>query len=143
MPTTPIVIPLIVAGLTLGSLLVSEKRKLTGKRLLGVSFLSGLLNAVYALIVYTLFPPTTFSRFGGGNFGGGPFAGATFTGSTTFQFRGAGGATSESSFVILSFITGLLIVLVVVGIALLYARRKAGQTEEEIEEPKLEEQEEI
>ena len=143
MPTTPTVIPLIVAGLVLGSLLASEKHEISKRKLLGVSLLGGFLNAANALIVYMLFPPTTFSRFGGGNFAGGTFAGATFTGSSTFQFRGGGaaGATSESSFVILSFITGLLIVLIVVGVALLYARRKAGQAEEETEEIKPEEKE--
>jgi hypothetical protein len=150
MPTTPTVIPLIVAGLTLGSLLVSQKRKMPKKRLLGVSLVGGLLNAANALIVYTLFPPTTFSRFGGGNFAGSPFAGATFTGSSTFQLRGAAGATSETSFILLSFITGLLIVIVVVGVALIYVRYKGGHAEEqleetgqleELEEPKLEEKE--
>ena len=138
MPTAPTLIPLIVAGLMLGSLLVSEKRKVTKKRLLGVSLLSGLLNAANAFIVYTLFPPVTFSRFGGGN-----FAGGTFTGSSTFQFRGAGGGGGETSFVLLSFLTGILIVIVVVGAALAYVRYRGGQTEEELEEPKQEEQEEI
>jgi hypothetical protein len=152
MPTTPTVIPLIVAGLVLGSMLVSEKRKMSKKRLLGVSLLGGLLNAANALIVYALFPPTS-SRFGGGTFGGGAFAGATFTGSSTFQFRGAAGATSEPSFLILSFLTGLLIVIVVVGAALAFVRYKGGHMEEEmgeagpegqeeLEEPKQEEQEE-
>ena len=140
MPTTPTVIPLIVAGLMLGSLLVSEKRKVSKKKLLGISLLGGLLNAANAFIVYTLFPPTTFSRFGAGNFGGGAFAGGSFTGASTFQFRGA---TSEGSFILLSFITGLLIVIVVVGVALLYVRYKGGHTEEEPGEAKQEEQEEL
>jgi len=143
MPTTPTVIPLIVAGLMLGSLLVSEKRKVSKKKLLGVALLGGLLNAANAFIVYMLFPPTTFSRFGGGSFAGSAFAGGTFTGSSTFQFRGAAGATSESSFIFLSFITGLLIVIVVVGVALLYVRYKGGHTEEESGEAKPEEQEEL
>jgi len=140
MPTTPTAIPLIVAGLMLGSLLVSEKRKVSKRKLLGVSLLGGLLNAANAFVVYTLFPPTTFTRFGGGNFGGGTFAGGTFTGSSTFQFRGAAaGATSESSFILLSFITGVLIVIVVVGVALAYVRYKGGHKEEELEEPETKE----
>jgi len=144
MPTAPMVIPLIVAGVLLGSLLVSEKgKRVTKKKLLGVSLVSGLLNAANAYIVYALFPPTTFSRFGGGNFGGGAFAGGTFTGSSTFQFRGAGAGGGETSFLLLSFITGVLIVIVVVGAALVYVRYKGGQAEEELEEPKEEEQEEI
>ena len=128
----------------LGSLLASEKRKVSKKKFLGVSLVGGLLNAVNAYLVYMLFPPTTFSRFGGGNFGGGAFAGATFTGSATFQYRGAAaGANSETSFILLSFLTGLLIVIVVVGIALLYARYKGGHAEEEPEEPELEEEEDL
>jgi len=159
MPTAPTLIPLIVAGLMLGSLLVSQKAKVTKKKLLGASVLAGLLNAINAYAVYLLFPPTT-SRFGGGNFGGGNFGGGfgggTFTGSTTFQYRGGGfGATSLGSFVLLSFVTGLLIVIVVVGVALLYVRYKTPKTEEEepeiaeegqqeeLEEPKQEDQEEI
>jgi len=145
MPTIPTVIPLIVAGVVLGSLLVSEKRKISKKKLLGVSLLGGLLNAANALIVYMLFPPpTTFSRFAGGNFGGGAFAGGTFTGSSTFQFRGAAaGATSETSFIALSFITGLLVVIVVVGSALAYVRYKTPKSEEEPEESEKEEQEDL
>ena len=143
MPTIPTVIPLIVAGVLLGSLLVSEKRKISKKRLLGVSLVGGLLNAANAFVVYTLFPPTTFSRLGGGAFGGGAFAGATFTGSSTFQFRGAAGATSEPSFLLLSFLTGLLIVIVVVGAALAYVRYKGGHMEEELGETKEEEPEEL
>ena len=142
MPTTPTVIPLIVAGLMLGSMLASEKRKMSKKKFLGASLVGGLLNAANAYLVYTLFPSTT-SRYGGGNFGGGTFAGGTFTGSSSFQFRGAAaGANSLTSFIVLSFLTGLLIVIVVVGIALLYARYKGGHAEEEPEEPKLEEEEE-
>ena len=142
MPTIPTVIPLVVAGLTLGSLLVSGKLKISKKKLLGVSLVSGILNAANAFITYTLFPPTSFSRFGGGNFGGGTFAGTTFTGSSSFQFRGAAGATSESSFVVSSFVTGLLIVVVVVGVALLYVRYKGGHAEEEAGETKPEEEQE-
>jgi len=137
MPTIPTVIPLIVAGLTLGSLLVSGKHKISTKKLLGVSLVSGILNAANAFVTYTLFPPTSFSRFGGGT-----FAGGTFTGSSSFQFRGAAGATSESSFVLSSFVTGLLIVVVVVGVALLYVRYKGGHEEEEAGEAKPEEEQE-
>jgi len=165
MPTAPTVIPLIVAGLMLGSMLVTQKTKVTKKKLLGASLLAGLLNAVNAYAVYLLFPATT-SRFGGGNFGGGNFGGGTGSGASSFCSanpgvctggRGALGATSVGSFLLLSFITGLLIVIVVVGVALLYVRYKTPKTEEEekepeigeegqqeeLEEPKQEDQEEI
>ena len=147
MPTAPIIIPLIVAALTVGSLLANQTCKLSKKKLLGVSILAGSLNVANAYLVYTLFPPVAFTRFSGGGFTGGGGS-STFTGgySGGYQFRGAGG--SMDSFLILSFVTGLLIVLAVVGIALLYARHKIEQSEEagevkpeeEAEENKLEQQ---
>ena len=139
MPTAPIIIPVIVAGLTLGSLLVSESHKMTKKRILGISLLSGLLNVANAYVIYLFFPPPSFNRFsGGGTFvgGGGGFTGG---GGTAFQFRSA--TSSPTSFLTLSFITGFLIVLVIVEIALFYARRKSGQSEEEESEAEKEEEE--
>lgn len=131
MSTAPIIIPVIVAGITLGSLLVSEKHKITKKKILGISLISGLLNSANAYLVYTLLSPPTFSRSSGGTFTGGGFTGGGSSGS------------SEISFLVLSFITGFLIVLAIVGIALFYARWKTGRTEEEEpEETKLEEDEE-
>jgi len=140
MPTAPIIIPVIIAGVTLGSLLVSGKRTIAKKKLLGVSLVSGLLNAANAFAVYTLFPPPSFSRFAGGTFAGG--AGFTGGSASAFQFRSA---SSPNSFLTLSFITGFLVVLAVVEIALFYARWKGGKSEEEeavpeTEEPKLEEE---
>jgi phosphate/sulfate permease len=138
MPTAPIIIPVIIAGITLGSLLVTENHKITKKKILAVSLISGLLNTANAYLVYTLFPPPTFSRITGGTFAGGGFAAG---GSTAFQLRAAG--SSVTSFLALSFITGFLVVLAIVGIALFYARRKSGQTEEEeTKESKEEETEE-
>jgi len=146
MPIVPTVIPLIVAGVVMGSMLLSGKRKITKKRVLGASVVGGLLNAANALVVYMLFPPTSFSRFGGGNFGGGNFGGSTsftFTGSSNFAYRGGGAGGGEGSFIILSFIAGLLIVLVVVGSALLYVKYKGGHAEEELSEEKEGEQEDL
>jgi len=130
MPITPIIIPMIVAGVTLGSLLVSQTRKISKKKLLTASLVSGLLNAAYAYLVYLLAPPTTFTR---GSFTGGTFAGGTFTGAFTGGggFRAAAGATSETSFLLSSFITGFLIVLAIVVVALAYVRFKGGKSEEE------------
>src|SRR5208337_3739909 len=116
MPTTPIIIPMIVAGVTLGSLLVSQTRKISKKKLLIASLVSGLLNTGYAFLIYLLAPPPTFSR--------GTFTGGTFTGSGTF--RAAAGTSSETS-----FITGFLIVLAIVLFALAYVRFKGGKSEEE------------
>jgi|SRR5208282_2233246 len=121
MPTTPIIIPMIVAGVTLGSLLVSQTRKISKKKLLIASLVSGLLNTGYAFLIYLLAPPPTFSR--------GTFTGGTFTGSGTF--RAAAGTSSETSFLLSSFITGFLIVLAIVLFALAYVRFKGGKSEEE------------
>lgn len=148
MPTAPILIPLIIAGLMLGSLLASQTRKLSKKKLLGVSAVAGFLNMADAYLVYTLFPASTYARFGGGGFTGGSSAGFTGGSSSGFQFRAA---SSEGSFLILSFITGLVIVLAVVGIALAYSRHKVGGSQEESEglskleeeETKLEEETEV
>ena len=144
MPTAPIIIPLIIAGLIVGSLLASQTRKISKKKLLGASAVAGLLNMANAYLVYTLFPSNT--RFGAGGFTGGSSAGFTGGYPAGYQFRAAG-ASSEGSFLILSFITGLLIVLAVVGIALVYARHKVGpleaeenKLEQEAEENKLEEE---
>ena len=139
MPTAPIIIPVIIAGITLGSLLASEKHKITKKKILGISLVSGLLNTANAYLVYLLFPPPTFNRPTGGTFTGGGFTGG---GSTAFQFRSAASGGGETSFLVLSFITGFLIVLAIVWIAIFYARRKTGRAEEEEPEEKLEEDEE-
>lgn len=146
MAISPIIIPLIIAGAMLGSLLVSGKRKIPKKKLLGAAILGGLLNAANAYAVYLLFPATTFRRFGSGSFSGGSFSGGsssfTFTGASAYRGAGAG-ASSLTSFLLLSFITGLLIVVVVVGAALVYVHYKGGHFEEESGEPKDEGQEEL
>lgn len=141
MPTTPIIIPIIVAGVTLGSLLVSQTRKITKRKLLTASLVSGLLNTAYAFVVYLLAPPPTFNRV--------TFTGGTFTGSFTGggEFRVAAGANSETSFLLSSFVTGILIVLAIVAVALAYVRFRGSKSEEEfaadqteqIEESKLDE----
>ena len=129
MPQTPMIIPIIIAGLTLGSVLVSEKRTLSKKKLLGVSALSGIFNLGNAYLVYQLLPPPTFNR-----------AGSQF--SQFSQFRAAATVSSESSFYVSSFIVGFLLVLAVVGIALTYAKFKSHNTgEDELEEADLEEEE--
>ena len=129
MPQTPMIIPIIIAGLTLGSVLVSEKHILSKKKLLGVSALSGILNLGNAYLVYELLPPPTFNR-----------SGSQF--SQFSQFRAAAAASSESSFYVSSFIVGFLLVLAVVGIALTYARfRSHKAAEEETEETDLEDEE--
>ena len=125
MPQAPIIIPIIIAGVTLGSLLASQKRTLSKKRLAGLSLLSGILNFGNAFLVYQLAPPPTF----------------TLTGATQVtQFRAAASAGSEYTFFVSSFLVGVLVPLAIIGIALLYARHKAGKPSED-EELKLEDEE--
>ena len=69
MPQLPIIIPLIIIGITFGSLLKSEKPNISLKRITVWSLVAGLLNAVNAYAVYLLTPQPTF--------GGGTFAGST------------------------------------------------------------------
>ena len=119
MPQAPIIIPIIIAGVTLGSMLATQKRTLSKKKLAGVSLLSGLLNVGNAFLVNLIAPPPTFTRAGG----------------TQFRTAGAG---SEYMFFVSSFLVGVLVVLAIIGIALLYARHK-GERPVEDEETKLEE----
>jgi hypothetical protein len=120
MPQAPIIIPIIIAGVTLGSMLATQKRTLSKKKLAGVSLLSGLLNVGNAFLVNLIAPPPSLTRAGG------------------TQFRTAAGAGSEYMFFVSSFLVGVLAVLAIIGIALLYARYK-GERPVEDEETKLEE----
>ena len=115
MPQPPIVLPIIITGLTLGSILASEAKTISKKKFAGISLVSGLLNSAYAYVLYELSPPPTFSRAG-------------FTGT---QFRVQTG--SETGFIISSFITGFIIVIAVCGIALAYARFRGKKEREEDE----------
>jgi len=131
MPQSPIILPIIITGLTLGSILTSQTKAISKKKLAVVSLVSGLMNSAYAFALYTLSPPPTFSRAG--------FTG-TFTGTGTgfagAQFRGQTG--SETGFIISSFIIGFIFVIAICGIALAYARfRGKGEHEEdEVEDEK-------
>ena len=120
MPQPPIVLPIIITGLTLGSILASQAKTISKKKFAGISLVSGLLNSAYAFLYYELSPPPTFSR-----------AGTTFSGAGT-QFRVQTG--SETGFIISSFITGIIFVLAVCGIALAYARFRGKKDKEEDEE---------
>ncbi len=125
MPQLPMLIPLVITGLVVGSMLKSESHRITKKRLAGASLLSGLLNGAQSYLVYLLTPQPTFP--------------STFssTASTFFQSTAAIAArrTSEVDFAISSILAGILIVLVIVGIAMFFARSREGGEEEESVEP--------
>jgi hypothetical protein len=124
MPQPPIVLPIIITGLTLGSILASQAKTISKKKFAGISLVSGLLNSAYAYVLYELSPPPTFSRAG-------------YTGYTGTQFRVQTGG-GETGFIISSFITGLIFVIAVCGIALAYARfrGKKEHEEDEVEDEK-------
>ena len=107
MPQLPIIIPLIIIGITFGSLLKSEKPKISLKRVMTWSLVAGLLNAVNAYAVYILTPQPTF--------GGGPFARAT--------------TTSYIPFTAASFLAGFIIVAAVFVIARVVSRGHQGDAD--------------
>ena len=112
MPQPPIVLPIIITGLTLGSILASQAKTISKKKFAGISLVSGLLNSAHAYVLYELSPRPTFSR-----------AGTQFTVQTG----------SETGFIISSLITGIIFVLAVCGIALAYAKFRAKKDQGEDE----------
>jgi cytochrome c oxidase assembly factor CtaG len=117
MPQIPIIIPLIVAGIAVGSVIKSESPRISGRKLMSASFVAGLLNAINAYVVNSMSPQQTFAR-------------ANFSAAQTFSIP----VTSWIVFVVASFIGGFLIVLAVLGIAMVYARR-GKEEEQELPEP--------
>ncbi len=113
MPQIPIIIPILLTGVLVGSIIKSKTRSVSKKKLASASVMSGLLNAGYAYLSYILTPLQTFRGF-------------------------AAPRASELGYVASSFIVGVLVVLAVVGIGLLYARFR-GAKRQENEESELEE----
>jgi len=126
MPQLPVIIPMIVTGLLVGSMIRNAGRGISKKKIGGASVLSGLLNGVEAYVANLLIPqPTsTFIR-----------AGST----VSFTVPAAARQSSELVFYISSVLAGILIPLVIVGIAMLYSRGRQGgeQVEEEVETQNL------
>src|SRR5208283_3263973 len=100
MPQPSIIIPIIVTGIIVGSIMTGKK--IRKKRLLIASLVSGLLNAAYGYVLYLVAPPPTFTYRGTG--------GAGFTGGTGAAARAAASGGGELVFVISSFLAGFLIV---------------------------------
>jgi hypothetical protein len=115
MPQIPIIIPVIVAGIAVGSVIKSQSPRISRRKLMSASLVAGLLNAINAYVVNSLSPQQTFAR-------------ANFT--TTQAANFSVPQTSWIVFVVASFIGGFLIVLAVLGIAMIYARRGKGAEEE-------------
>ena len=109
MPQISVIIPVIVAGLVVGSLIKSKSGAISNKRLVSASLVAGLLNGLYMYVVYSISPQPTLAR---GNF-----------------------TVPSTSWVVLvvgSILSGFLIVFAILGIAKAYARVRKG---EETEEP--------
>jgi hypothetical protein len=119
MPQIPIIVPLIVVGLVVGSILKSKSPKISRKRLASASLVAGLLNSIHAYLLYLLTPTVTAGSFGGAPTGAPPTGGFA--------------STSEWAFVAASFLSAFLIVLLVLGIAMAYVRIR--KSEEPVDVP--------
>ncbi len=111
MPTLPMIVPIIIVGGLVGSLLKSRKPKIPWKRTLLWSIIAGLLNAAYAYAELILTPqPTT------------TFRGAAFV-----------AQVSPIVFTVGSFLAAFLIVIVIFGVAAIFLRLRGGDMEPEEE----------
>ncbi len=126
MPQIPVMIPLIVVGLVVGSILKSKSPKVSKRKLASASLVAGLLNSVYAYLLYSLVPTQTSTRATGIPTGAPPVGGF--------------GATSLEAFLVASFLAAFLMVLLVFGIALAYVRIRRGEEVEEVPEQDSEEE---
>ena len=98
MPQIPVLIPIIITGLLVGSVMINERRKLSKKRLGIGSVLSGVLNGAQAYLANYLMPQSTV-RTGAGTFtGGATFTGGTFPSAGTFTGAAALRQTTELTY---------------------------------------------
>ena len=125
MPQISVIIPVIVAGLVVGSLIKSKSGTISNKRLVLASLAAGLFNGLYMYVVYSISPQPTFTR-------------GTFTGSATGTFTVP--TISWEVLVVESVLSGFLLVFAILGIAKLYARIRKGQEVEEPQGPDLEQE---
>ncbi len=110
MPQIPIIVPVIVLAMIVGSILRSKNIP-SKKKIAASSLLSGLLNAAYAFILNMVNPPQNLPQ-------------------GSIQIL----STSEVAFVSASFLTGVMMVLAVLAIAAIYLRLRGTEEIEEITE---------
>ena len=121
MPTVPIIIPVIVLGILVGSVIKTGKKSISKKRLLVASLFSGGLNAAYSYLLEMITPRPTLP--------------------TGFTANRVVSASVGLGFYTASFLTGFILILAVFAIAAVYLRiRGRGESEEVTEEPELEEE---
>ena len=125
MPTVPIIIPVIVLGVLVGSMLKTEKKRMSKKRLLLAGLITGALNAAYSYVLEMITPRTT------------SLTGTGFTANRVFS------ASVGLGFYIASFLVGLVLILAVFVIAAVYLRVRGGGEPETPEEPELEEESQL
>jgi len=128
MPQIPIIVPLIVVGLVVGSIIKSKSPRISKKKLASASLAAGLLNSIHAYLVYLLAPAQISGRV----------TGIPTTMPTNLQ---GFASTSEVPFVVASFVAAFLMVLLVLGLAMAYARvgraEELGETAEVIPEEEV------
>jgi len=127
MPQIPVIVPLIVVGLLVGSMIKSGNSRISKKRLASASLAAGLFNSIHAYVVYSLTPVQIPAGF----------RGVTNAGSLSLEGLSS---TSEASFVIASFLAAFLMVLLVFAVAMVYARVRGGKEPQEIAELTSEEE---
>lgn len=111
MPQLPIIIPVIVIGILVGSMLRSNKPKIPFRKVTVWALVSGVLNAAFAYAEYIMTPQPTF----------------------TFRSTSIVAQTSDLAFTAGSFIAGFLVVLIVFGIAAAYLRLRGGESVSDLE----------
>lgn len=121
MPALPTIVPIIIVGIMVGSLLKSEKPKISFRRVVLSALVAGALNAAWAYSEIILTPqPTSF-------------------GTTATAFLAAR-SVSPLAFSGASFLAAFLIVLAVFVVAAVFLRVRGGGSE--FEEPDLHAEEE-
>jgi hypothetical protein len=120
MPQIPIIVPLIVVGLVVGSILKSKSPRISRKRLASASLVAGLLNSIHAYLLYSLTPTRTAVSATRVPMGAPPMEGLA--------------STSEGGFIAGSFLSAFLMILLVLGIAMAYVRIRRSEELDEAPE---------
>jgi hypothetical protein len=123
MPTVPIIIPVIVLGILVGSVIKTGKKSISKKRLLVASLVSGALNAAYSYLLEMITPRPTLP--------------------TGFTANRVVSVSVGLEFYVASFLTGFILILAVFAIAAVYLRIRGRGELEAAEEPELEEESQL
>jgi hypothetical protein len=119
MPQIPVIAPLIVVSLAVGAIIKSKSSRISKKRFASTGLVAGLLNSIHGYFLYSLAPTQIVAPVAR------PATGASALGGFS--------SASAGAFVAASFLAGFLVVVLVLGIAVLYARLR--RAEELVEVP--------